>query len=89
MSKAGNCRRGRSFAQLTAAKASIAASALRPCAKWRRAIWSGSLSLLFRGGPRRVDTGRTVITYFAVREAISQRTPKSLWPMFKIESSPP
>ena len=55
--------------KLTAAKASIAASALLTCAKLAAGLWSGSLSLLSEAGHAAVDTGATILTYFAVREA--------------------
>ena len=54
---------------MTAAKASIAASALLTCAKLAAGLWSGSLSLLSEAGHAAVDTGATILTYFAVREA--------------------
>jgi cation diffusion facilitator family transporter len=55
--------------KLTAAKASIAASALLTCAKLAAGLWSGSLSLLSEAGHAAVDTGATILTYYAVREA--------------------
>lgn len=55
--------------KLAAAKASIAASALLATAKLLAGLWSGSLALLSEAGHAFVDTGATVLTYFAVREA--------------------
>jgi cation diffusion facilitator family transporter len=55
--------------KLTAAKASIAASALLTCAKLAAGLWSGSLSLLSEACHAAVDTGATILTYYAVREA--------------------
>ncbi|MGA9599995.1 MAG: cation diffusion facilitator family transporter [Methylocystis sp.] len=52
-----------------AALASIAASALLALAKLAAGLWSGSLSLLSEAGHAGVDTGATILTYFAVREA--------------------
>ena len=52
-----------------AALASIAASALLALAKLAAGLWSGSLSLLSEAGHSGVDTGATILTYFAVREA--------------------
>jgi cation diffusion facilitator family transporter len=51
-----------------AALASIAASALLAFAKLAAGLWSGSLSLLSEAGHAGVDTGATILTYFAVRE---------------------
>lgn len=51
-----------------AALASIAASALLALAKLLAGLWSGSLSLLSEAGHAGVDTGATILTYFAVRE---------------------
>jgi cation diffusion facilitator family transporter len=51
-----------------AALASIAASALLALAKLAAGLWSGSLSLLSEAGHAAVDTGATILTYFAVRE---------------------
>jgi len=53
----------------SAALASIAASALLALAKLAAGLWSGSLSLLSEAGHAGVDTGATILTYFAVREA--------------------
>lgn len=69
MSKAGNVDKADPSRKLTAAKASIAASALLTCAKLAAGLWSGSLSLLSEAGHAAVDTGATILTYFAVREA--------------------
>ena len=69
MSKAENVDEADPSRKLTAAKASIAASALLACAKLAAGLWSGSLSLLSEAGHAAVDTGATIITYFAVREA--------------------
>lgn len=55
--------------KIAAAKASIAASALLAAAKLAAGLWSGSLALLSEAGHAFVDTGATVLTYFAVREA--------------------
>lgn len=55
--------------KLAAAKASIAASALLAAAKLAAGLWSGSLALLSESGHAFVDTGATVLTFFAVREA--------------------
>jgi cation diffusion facilitator family transporter len=55
--------------KLAAAKASIAASALLALAKLAAGVWSGSLALLSEAGHAFVDTGATVITYYALREA--------------------
>ncbi len=55
--------------KLGAAKASIAASALLAFAKLAAGLWSGSLSLLSEAGHGFVDTGATILTFFAVREA--------------------
>lgn len=52
-----------------AALASIAASALLAFAKLGVGLWSGSLALLSEAGHAGVDTGATILTYFAVREA--------------------
>jgi cation diffusion facilitator family transporter len=52
-----------------AALASIAASAFLTLAKLAVGLWSGSLSLLSEAGHAAVDTGATILTYFAVREA--------------------
>ena len=69
MSKAENVDKADPARKLTAAKASIAASALLTCAKLAAGLWSGSLSLLSEAGHSAVDTGATILTYFAVREA--------------------
>ncbi len=55
--------------KLAAAKASIAASALLTLAKLAAGLSSGSLALLSEAGHACVDTGATILTYFAVREA--------------------
>ncbi|MGA8170476.1 MAG: cation diffusion facilitator family transporter [Methylocystis sp.] len=55
--------------KLGAARASIAASALLACAKLAAGLWSGSLSLLSEAGHAAVDTGATLLTFYAVREA--------------------
>ncbi len=55
--------------KLTAARASIAASALLALAKLVAGLWSGSLALLSEAGHAFVDTGATVLTFYAVREA--------------------
>ncbi len=55
--------------KIAAAKASIAASALLAAAKLAAGLWSGSLALLSEAGHAFVDTGATLLTYFAVREA--------------------
>lgn len=55
--------------KLAAARASIAASALLAVAKLAIGLWSGSLALLSEAGHAFVDTGATVLTFFAVREA--------------------
>lgn len=55
--------------KIAAAKASIAASAFLAAAKLAAGLWSGSLALLSEAGHAFVDTGATVLTYFAVREA--------------------
>ncbi|MGE5368879.1 MAG: cation diffusion facilitator family transporter, partial [Chloroflexota bacterium] len=52
-----------------AAKASIAASALLAVAKLAAGIWSGSLALLSEAGHATVDTGATILTWYALREA--------------------
>jgi cation diffusion facilitator family transporter len=69
MNWAENLEEGRPSRKLGAAKASIAASALLACAKLAAGLWSGSLSLLSEAGHGAVDTGATILTYFAVREA--------------------
>jgi cation diffusion facilitator family transporter len=69
MSKAENVDDVDPSRKLTAAKASIAASALLTCAKLAAGLWSGSLSLLSEAGHAAVDTGATILTYYAVREA--------------------
>ncbi|HEY8138846.1 MAG TPA: cation diffusion facilitator family transporter [Methylocystis sp.] len=69
MSKAGNVDEADPSRKLTAAKASITASALLTCAKLAAGLWSGSLSLLSEAAHAAVDTGATILTYFAVREA--------------------
>jgi len=51
------------------ALASIVASAFLAFAKLAAGLWTGSLSLLSEAGHAGVDTGATIITYFAVREA--------------------
>lgn len=61
--------RAATSAKLAAAKASIAASALLAAAKFAAGLWSGSLALLSEAGHAFVDTGATVLTFFAVREA--------------------
>lgn len=55
--------------KIVAARASIAASALLAVAKLAAGIWSGSLALLSEAGHAFVDTGATVLTFYAVREA--------------------
>ena len=55
--------------KIAAARASIAASALLALAKLAAGLWSGSLALLSEAGHAAVDTGATILTYFAVREA--------------------
>ncbi|WP_424361739.1 cation diffusion facilitator family transporter [Methylocystis parvus] len=55
--------------KITAAKASIAASAFLAAAKLVAGLWSGSLALLSEAGHAFVDTGATALTYYAVREA--------------------
>jgi cation diffusion facilitator family transporter len=55
--------------KLAAAKASIAASALLAVAKLAAGIWSGSLALLSEAGHATVDTGATILTWYALREA--------------------
>ncbi len=55
--------------KLYAARASIAASALLTIGKLAAGLLSGSLALLSEAGHAAVDTGATVLTYFAVREA--------------------
>jgi cation diffusion facilitator family transporter len=52
-----------------AALASIAASALLSIAKFIAGLLSGSLALLSEAGHNLVDTGMTIITYYAVRVA--------------------
>jgi cation diffusion facilitator family transporter len=51
------------------ALASIAASAFLTLAKLAAGLLTGSLSLLSEAGHAGVDTGATILTYFAVREA--------------------
>ncbi|HMK91045.1 MAG TPA: cation diffusion facilitator family transporter [Methylocystis sp.] len=51
-----------------AALASIAASAMLALAKLAAGLFSGSLALLSEAGHAGVDTGATILTYFAVRE---------------------
>ncbi len=53
----------------TAALASIGASALITVAKLVAGLLSGSLALLSEAGHALLDTGATIITYFAVRAA--------------------
>lgn len=55
--------------KVAAARASIAASAVLALAKLAAGLWSGSLALLSEAGHALVDTGATVLTYFAVRES--------------------
>ena len=55
--------------KLAAARASIAASALLAVAKLAAGLSSGSLALLSESGHALVDTGATILTFFAVREA--------------------
>lgn len=55
--------------KIAAAKASIFASALLTGLKFAAGAWSGSLALLSESGHAFVDTGATILTYFAVREA--------------------
>ena len=55
--------------KLAAARASIAASALLAVAKLAAGLWSGSLALLSEAGHAFVDTGATILTFYAVREA--------------------
>lgn len=55
--------------KIIAARASIAASALLAATKLAVGLWSGSLALLSEAGHAFVDTGATVLTYFAIREA--------------------
>jgi cation diffusion facilitator family transporter len=55
--------------KLAAARASIAASGLLAAAKLAAGLWSGSLALLSEAGHAFVDTGATVLTFYAVREA--------------------
>lgn len=57
--------------KIIAARASIAASALLAATKLAVGLWSGSLALLSEAGHAFVDTGATVLTYFAIREAKS------------------
>jgi len=51
--------------KLAAARASIAASALLALAKLVAGLWSGSLALLSEAGHAFVDTGATVLTFYA------------------------
>jgi cation diffusion facilitator family transporter len=69
MSQAASLDEANPSRKLTAARISIAASALLTCAKLGAGLWSGSLSLLSEAGHAAVDTGATIITYYAVREA--------------------
>lgn len=55
--------------KIIAARASIAASALLAAAKLAAGLWSGSLALLSEAGHAFVDTGATLLTYFAIKEA--------------------
>ncbi len=55
--------------KLAAARASIVASALLAVAKLAAGVWSGSLALLSEAGHAFVDTGATILTWYAVREA--------------------
>ena len=55
--------------KLLAAKASIGASALLAVGKLAAGLTSGSLALLSEAGHAAVDTGATILTFFAVREA--------------------
>lgn len=52
-----------------AALASIFASALLAIGKLAAGLFSGSLALISEAGHSAVDTGATILTYFAVREA--------------------
>lgn len=72
--------------KLAAARASIAASALLTAAKLGAGLWSGSLSLLSEAGHAAVDTGATVLTYFAVREAEKPADAEHHYGHGKIES---
>ncbi len=69
MSTIDNLEEAGSSRKLAVARASIAASALLAVAKLAAGLWSGSLSLLSEAGHATVDTGATILTYFAVREA--------------------
>lgn len=55
--------------KLAAARTSIAASALLAVAKLAAGVWSGSLALLSEAGHAFADTGATILTWYAVREA--------------------
>lgn len=72
--------------KLSAAKASIAASALLALAKLAAGLWSGSLSLLSEAGHAGVDTGATILTYFAVRAADKPADEEHHYGHGKIES---
>ncbi len=61
--------RGTASRKQAAALSSIAASAFLALAKLAVGLWSGSLALLSEAGHAGVDTGATILTYFAVREA--------------------
>ncbi|QGM48016.1 cation diffusion facilitator family transporter [Methylocystis heyeri] len=72
--------------KLGAAKASIAASAVLALAKLAAGLWSGSLSLLSEAGHAGVDTGATILTYFAVRAADKPADEEHHYGHGKIES---
>ncbi|WP_332081099.1 cation diffusion facilitator family transporter, partial [Methylocystis borbori] len=69
MTKTETFPRGGASRKLAAARASIAASALLASAKLAAGLWSGSLALLSEAGHAFVDTGATLLTFFALREA--------------------
>ena len=72
--------------KIAAARASIAASALLTLAKLAAGLWSGSLALLSEAGHAAVDTGATILTYFAVRAADKPADEKHHYGHGKIEA---
>lgn len=86
MSTIDNLEQVSASRKLGVAKASIAASAFLAAAKLAAGLWSGSLSLLSEAGHAAVDTGATILTYFAVREADKPADAEHHYGHGKIES---